>query len=137
MPSFFDFQQGTESRTGASDSSPLLGRFRAVPDAQRQARRVRSHGLLGSFTGGRGLANRYSLVFGSADDNDSDEGESDGEDVGALRRWGRLQKDLWLEPKQAAVTQIVDKWWSRWIVLAILPAALVCHKAYLNFWHYE
>lgn len=69
MPSFFAFQQGTESRVTASESSPLLGRFRAVPDAQRRARRSNSNGLLGSLTSGRGFGGRYSLVFGNADDD--------------------------------------------------------------------
>ena len=97
MPSFFAFQQGTESRAPAIESSPLLGRFRAVPDAQRRARRSNSGGFLGSLTGGRGLGGRYSLVFGGADGDDSDEGDLvDGEDMGALKRWGRTQRDLWI-----------------------------------------
>jgi len=28
-------------------------------------------------------------------------------------------------PKQGAVKRVVDKWWSRWFVLVVLPAALV------------
>ncbi len=132
MPSFFAFQQGTESRAPVSESSPLLGRFRAVPDAQRRARRSNSNSLLGSLTGGRGFGGRYSLVFGNADDNDSDEGDLvDGEDMSALKRWGRVQRDLWLEPKQVAVAKVVDKWWTRWAVLAVLPAALVSNAVYV------
>lgn len=120
MPSFFNFQQGGESRRD-SESSPLLGRFRAVPDAQRIGRRnSQRNSLFGSFAAGRGFA--YSRVFGDADD--SDEGDLlENEDIGLLRRWVRT--DLWLEPKQAAVGKLVDKWWSRWAVLVILPAALV------------
>ncbi len=123
MPSFFDFQQGSERPT--TDSSPLLGRFRAVPDAQRLGRRS-SHrnSLLGSFTAGRGFG--YGGVFGNG--NGSDEGDLlENEDMGSLSRWGRTQRDLWLEPKQAAVGKLVDKWWSRWAVLVFLPAALVSY----------
>jgi hypothetical protein len=119
MPSFFAFQQGTESRGPANDNSPLLGRFRAVPDAQRQGRRSHRNSFLGTLTGVR-----YGTVFGDADD--SDEGDLlEREDMGALRRWGLVQRDLWLEPKQAAVGKLVDRWWRRWTVLAVLPAALV------------
>jgi hypothetical protein len=130
MPSFFDFQQGSESRGQANDSSPLLGRFRAVPDAQRIGRRNSyRNSLLGSFTAGRGFG--YGAVFGNGDD--SDEGDLlESEDMGALRRWGRTQRDLWLEPKQAAVAKLVDKWWSRWAVLVVLPAALVSNIACLT-----
>ncbi|KAJ4146531.1 hypothetical protein NW754_001996 [Fusarium falciforme] len=34
MPSFFQFTQGSESRVRPNDSTPLLGRFRAVPRAR-------------------------------------------------------------------------------------------------------
>jgi len=34
-------------------------------------------------------------------------------------------RDLWIEPKQQAVTRAVERWWVRWVVLAVLPAALV------------
>ncbi|KAG4411702.1 hypothetical protein IFR04_015156 [Cadophora malorum] len=139
MPSFFAFQQGTESRAPAIESSPLLGRFRAVPDAQRRARRSNSGGFLGSLTSGRGLGSRYSLVFGVAGaGDDSDEGDLvDGEDMGALKRWGRTQRDLWLEPKQAVVARVVDKWWTRWAVLAVLPAVLAVAWCALPFPQYE
>ena len=137
MPSFFAFQQGTESRLPTSESSPLLGRFRAVPDAQRRARRSNSGGFLGSLTGGRGLGSRYSLVFGvaGAGGDDSDEGDLvDGEEMGALKRWGRMQRDLWLEPKQAVVARVVDRWWTRWAVLAVLPAVLVSGASSFVVW---
>ena len=55
-------------------------------------------------------------------DGDDDLG---GEDMSLVRRWGRVQRDLWLEPKQAAVARMVERWWSRWAVLIVLPAALV------------
>jgi hypothetical protein len=135
MPSFFNFQQGSEARGGlGTESSPLLGRFRAVPDAQRIGRRnsYRST-LFGSFAG-RGFG--YSRVFGDGDE--SDEGDLlEHEDMGALRRWGRAQRDLWLEPKQAAVGKLVDKWWTRWAVLVILPAALAVGWCALPFPQYD
>ena len=128
MPSFFNFQTGSESRGPATDSSPLLGRFRAVPDVQRIGRRNSyRNSLLGSFTAGRGFG-----VFGNGGGDDSDDGDSiETEDMGALRRWGRTQRDLWLEPKQAAVARLVDKWWTRWVVLVFLPAALVCEPGFV------
>ncbi|KAH8800954.1 hypothetical protein F5882DRAFT_318110 [Hyaloscypha sp. PMI_1271] len=135
MPSFFNFQQGSEARGGlGTESSPLLGRFRAVPDAQRIGRRnsYRST-LFGSFAG-RGFG--YSRVFGDGDE--SDEGDLlENEDMGTLRRWGRAQRDLWLEPKQAAVGKLVDKWWTRWAVLVILPAALAVGWCALPFPQYD
>jgi hypothetical protein len=128
MPSFFAFQQGTETRSSLNDSSPLLGRFRAVPNAQRQGRRNHRNSLIGTFsesTLGRG----YTSLFGHGDSDDSDEGDRvDREDMGAFERWSRVQRDLWLEPKQATVAKMVGRFWSRWIVLVILPAALVCES---------
>lgn len=127
MPSFFAFQQGTESHGSNNDSSPLLGRFRAVPDASRRLHR-NSLSLLGRFAAGnsfgREIERGYGAVFGGLG-GDGDDDVVEGEDMGALRRWGRVQKDLWLEPKQAAVAKLVGRWWTRWLVLVVLPAALV------------
>lgn len=134
MPSFFNFQQGSRENY-VTDSSPLLGRFRAVPDAQRIGRRnSQRNSLFGSFAPGRGFG--YTSVFGGGDD--SDEGNLlENEDVGRLRRWGKIQRDIWLEPKQAAVGQLVDKWWSRWAVLVFLPAALAVGWCALPFPQYD
>ena len=56
MPSFFQFTQGTESRFRPNDTSPLLGRFRAVPPrSDLGPRRHSSLGLLAETLGnGRG-----------------------------------------------------------------------------------
>jgi hypothetical protein len=121
MPSFFDFQTGSEARRLSDSSSPLLGRFRAVPTAHQ--RRSRGRGtLFGGYYG-------YESVFGHEDDSpsedDDDDDDDDDEDDGLLRRCGHKLRDLWLEPKQAAVARAVRWWWSRWVVLAVLPAALV------------
>jgi hypothetical protein len=84
---------------------------------------------LGSFTAGRGFG--YVGVFENGDD--SDEGDLlDNEDMGVFRRWSFTLRDLWLEPKQAAVAKLVDKWWSRWAVLVFLPAALVRDPRYAS-----
>ena len=125
MPSFFQFQQGTESRARLNtDSSPLLGRFRAVPDTSGGRRRSRGYSGNGIFGTFRAARIGYEAVFGGgSEDGESEEGE-DGHN-GVVRRWGRKLRDLWLEPKQAAVRRTVDRWWSRWVVIAVLPAALV------------
>ncbi|KUJ24383.1 uncharacterized protein LY89DRAFT_604996 [Mollisia scopiformis] len=134
MPSFFDFQQGNETRGPANDSSPLLGRFRAVPDAQRHGTRSHRNSLLGTWTG-RGSGWGYGTVFGTNDDDDDDSIEI--EDMGRLKRWGRIQRDLWLEPRQAVVARLVDKWWSRWVLLAVFPAALAVGWCALPIPQYE
>lgn len=47
--------------------------------------------------------------------------------AGRVADWARRTvRDLWVEPRQGAVKKVVDVWWSRWGVLVILPAALVC-----------
>jgi hypothetical protein len=133
MPSFFAFQQGSERRTAfTNETAPLLGRFRAVPDSPRF-----SEGSGKSLLGFN--VDRLGAAFGVGTSND--EGEVDnGEDEGCegVPKWGKSMKDLWLEPKQSAVARVVDKWWTRWTVLVVLPAALVssfCDKIVipLNF----
>lgn len=123
MPSFFTFQQGSESRACASthtDSSPLLGRFRAVPDTNRSAQR---NSILGLDSLG---------VFGNVwDDGDDggDEGEDEAEGGKAARWWRRRRRalrDTWLEPKSAAVGRVLERWLTRWMVLAVFPALMVC-----------
>ncbi|KAF4636467.1 hypothetical protein G7Y89_g1609 [Cudoniella acicularis] len=138
MPSFFTFQQGNDPRGATNDSSPLLGRFRAVPDSQRNANGRRSHrnSLLPNFTTGIGFGAAYGSVFGNGDGDDS-EGDSDDEDLSAIRRFARTSRDLWLEPKQLAVGRVVDKWWSRWAALVFLPAGLAIAWCALPFPQYE
>lgn len=137
--SFFAFQTGDSSRAPApSDSSPLLGRFRAVPD-QHRARR-------NSFFNTIGRRRSYYGVFGSSSTRDEDSGtDTDGDEdslSGGGGGWakvrrgarrvnrrvkgmGRLMRDLWLEPKQGSVANVVERWWWRGVVLVGLPAALV------------
>jgi len=125
MPSFFNFQQGHDPHGATTDSSPLLGRFRAVPDApRRNVRHRNSLSLLGSFTNGSAFGRGYGGVFGSGNAVDGSE-EDDGEGQGLIRGWVKTSRDLWLDPKQATVRRVVEKWWTRWLVLVVLPAALV------------
>lgn len=125
MPSFFNFQQGTESHGSASDSTPLLGRYRAVPGAEGTRRRSRGNSLFENLNRGSIYGWGYEAVFGDTD-GASDGGDlADHEDMGRLRRWRRTQRDLWLEPKQAAVARLIERWPSRWAVLVFLPAILV------------
>jgi hypothetical protein len=74
------------------------------------------------------LERGYGAVFGNLA-GDGGEVELEEEDMGVVRRWGRVQRDLWLEPKQAAVARLVDRWWGRWLVLVVLPAVLVSCEA--------
>lgn len=130
MPSFFQFTQGNESRTRfSSDSSPLLGRFRAVPpqsDVPGRRRRSSTLDLFTSNNRGSVHVGYGALLSASGLENyDSDAARSDLEDLGV---WGRLWRriaDVWVEPTQVAVKGVVDVWWSRYGVLVFLPAALV------------
>ncbi|TAQ87382.1 hypothetical protein B7494_g4295 [Chlorociboria aeruginascens] len=125
MPSFFNFQQGLESRGPNNDTSPLLGRFRAVPDVQRNRNRS---SLFNSLTP-RGYIQSFGDFEGS---------ETDADDAqGLLRRWGSKFRDLWLEPKQYAVARTVDSWWSRWSVLVVLPAGLAVAWCAIPFPQYD
>lgn len=143
MPSFFQFTQGTESRVRPSDSSsPLLGRFRAVPPRQDLGaaghRRSSPLGLLSDRRGGPGRGSVH-VGYGAAalvaaglrpEDHDDDDSDSlDSFDGDGASRWERVwQKwvvDLWVDPRQVAVKRVVDTWWSRYGVLVFLPAALV------------
>ncbi|XDG08462.1 hypothetical protein ABKA04_008077 [Annulohypoxylon sp. FPYF3050] len=149
MPDFFPFIPGTETgraaRQHASDASPLLGRFRAVPTASRSA--AQQLGLL-STNGGRGSVHvGYGALLVAGIDSDSEEDDEDdddgmGNDNGSDRRcttvmrrglriWRRFARssrrnvrDLWVAPRQTAVKRVVESWWRRWGVLVFLPAAL-------------
>ncbi|KAI0384169.1 hypothetical protein F5Y04DRAFT_237516 [Hypomontagnella monticulosa] len=163
MPEFFPFIPGNETGRAArqhlaSDASPLLGRFRAVPPARSQAQQ--QLGLLGRGSVHVGYG---ALVFGSESDsegddedggdddrNSSDNGnDNNGRGCGAavrrtsraLRRVARLMRrsirDLWIAPRQTAVKRVVERWWSRWGVLVFLPAALAVGWCALPFPQYS
>ncbi|KAI0178844.1 hypothetical protein GGR52DRAFT_578987 [Hypoxylon sp. FL1284] len=163
MPDFFPFIPGTETgraaRQHASEASPLLGRFRAVPPSRaaasplaRAAQQQHQQQQLGFLTaGGRGsvhvgygaqlVASGLERDYSDEEDDedeDGDGGDEDGNGRGcgaawrrtgrAWRRFVRLSRrnmmDLWIAPKQTAVKRVVERWWSRWGVLVVLPAAL-------------
>lgn len=144
MSSFFQFTQGSESRIRPTDSSPLLGRFRAVPPRPGLGLGHRRHSQLGLLAdrlgGGRGsvhvgygaLVAAELLAGGGGDDDDDDDGQAvddDGDDDGGSawqRLWQGWVLDLWVDPRQAAVKRVVDRWWSRYGLLVFLPAMLVC-----------
>lgn len=133
MPSFFAFHQGNES--GArfnNDAAPLLGRFRAVPD-QNTLRNKQSVGdLFSSFTGGSVERGSFGGGYGSiwrtrSGGNTTDaDGEWDGwgPEEGRLRRWWRIIEDIWIKPQKDAVGLVLDRWWARWLIMVVLPAAV-------------
>jgi hypothetical protein len=155
MPNFFPFIPGTETsrvaRQHASDfdSSPLLGRFRAVPrslsqqqhsrnpfSVSRRRRASSSSSYLAALlsAGGRGSVHvGYGALVTAALESDDDSGnelyDSDDEGVSWLERAGRAvarsMNDLWVAPRQGAVKKVVESWWRRWGLLVFLPAGLV------------
>ncbi|KAH6692627.1 hypothetical protein F5X68DRAFT_59710 [Plectosphaerella plurivora] len=140
MPAFFQFTQGTESRSRPQpDASPLLGRFRAVPPPLTRRPSAGALGLLSSAIGnGRGSVHiGYGSILAAElddeaeiqaamNDDDDDEGSGNGRARWALfwaKTW-RGTRDLWIEPRQVAVKRLIDVWWKRFGVLVFLPAAL-------------
>ncbi|KAK3984383.1 hypothetical protein QBC44DRAFT_388490 [Cladorrhinum sp. PSN332] len=138
-PTFFSFEQGSERAQNVRhyntvESSPLLGRFRAVPrqDYRSPKPRIgRSRTAPGSL-GGAGWRGSVHVGYGaiSQEEEDREEEEeeegpdSDGEEVvGFGRVWRRL-KNTWVDPKAVVVRRLVDVWWTRWGVLVVLPASL-------------
>ncbi|KAL1898522.1 hypothetical protein Sste5346_003426 [Sporothrix stenoceras] len=51
-------------------------------------------------------------------------------------RAGRHLRNLWLTPKNATVRRAVDRWWSRWALLVIVPAVLAVVWCALPFPQY-
>ncbi|KAL7902067.1 hypothetical protein HDV63DRAFT_377630 [Trichoderma sp. SZMC 28014] len=137
MPTFFQFTQGTESRVRPTDSSPLLGRYRAVPPRPGIGQRRPSSplGLLSShYENGRDsihvgygaliVAEIEAARLGSL----GNAGIGDDEALAGMSRWERLWQgyfiDLFVDPRPSAVKRVVDRWWSRYGLLVFLPAAL-------------
>jgi hypothetical protein len=50
-----------------------------------------------------------------------------------MRRLATSFEDTWVTPKPGRVKRIVKRWWSRWFVLVVLPAALVSPPAIANY----
>lgn len=142
MPTFFSFEQGSESRSRfpTTDTSPLLGRFRAVPGQPRAANtssnRRGSLGLLtrASWRNSVHIGHGYGALINAGLQDDGSSGDDDENDLMVdenearwlrrLRRRWRKVDNLWITPKQGAVRKVASSWWRRWLVLVILPAAL-------------
>ncbi|KND91323.1 Uncharacterized protein TOPH_03930 [Tolypocladium ophioglossoides CBS 100239] len=136
MSSFFQFTQGSESRVRPTDSSPLLGRFRAVPPRPGLGLGHRRHSQLGlladRLAGGRGSVHvGYGALVAAeleADDDGDAQAVDDGDGDDGRSVWQRLWQgwvlDLWVDPRQTAVKRVVDRWWSRYGLLVFLPAVL-------------
>lgn len=158
MPTFFAFQQGREdaSRYNA-DASPLLGRFRAVPQDRREGSRNPYRASDSSFLSatharhsvhvgyGALLAARLDAEAAREHSDDDDDASSDDEFGGLATRPGRfgLAKavkkawcridELFVTPLQQPVRKAVDKWWTRWSLLVLLPALLAVAWCALPF----
>ncbi|KAH0494981.1 hypothetical protein TgHK011_008559 [Trichoderma gracile] len=134
MPSFFQFTQGSESRVRPTDSSPLLGRYRAVPPRPR--RPSSPLGLLSArYENGRdsihvgyGALIVAEIEAGLLDGRDGSSAGDRTEDGESRSRWERLWQsyfvDLFVNPRPSAVKRVVDRWWTRYGLLVLLPAAL-------------
>ncbi|KAF4500013.1 hypothetical protein FAGAP_3816 [Fusarium agapanthi] len=139
MPSFFQFTQGTESHVRPNDSAPLLGRFRAVPPRPGVVSRRRSQlGLFSNTADNRGSVHILGYGAFPADDDDTDSGY-DLEDDRSLwqRLWQRWVLDIWVDPRQSAVKRVVDKWWSRYAFLVLMPALLAVAWCSIPFPQYR
>lgn len=148
MPTFFSFEQGTEarSRLPAAEASPLLGRFRAVPRDPRSSNRRGSLGLLtrASWRNSVHVGHGYGALISAGLDDDRTAGgggdELEDETRPAWVRWCRKRwkaiDELWITPKQTAVSRVASAWWSRWLLLVVLPAALAVGWCAIPFPHY-
>ncbi|EGR47449.1 uncharacterized protein TRIREDRAFT_79361 [Trichoderma reesei QM6a] len=134
MPTFFQFTQGSESRVRPTDSSPLLGRYRAVPPRPR--RPSSPLGLLSahhengrdSIHVGYGALIVAEIEAGLLDGRDGSGAGDITEDGEPRSRWERLWQsyfiNLFVNPRPSAVKRVVDRWWTRYGLLVLLPAAL-------------
>ncbi|KAK5992661.1 hypothetical protein PT974_06076 [Cladobotryum mycophilum] len=133
MPSFFQFTQGTESRVRPTDSSPLLGRYRAVPPRPGIGRRRSQLGLFSNQPGARdsihvgyGALVAAELEAEAEHDRRLRAANYDIEDGLSIWEWvwEKWILDLWVDPRASAVKGVVDRWWSRYGLLVFLPALL-------------
>lgn len=135
MPSFFSFQQGSDSRALPPPETESLryGRFRALPTPKRSVGDLFSaFGLnapdplriprwTGRGPGGAGGGYSYGSINidsrGNAAETDDTEDEEQDE------RWW-LDRML-ISPRRHMVVKLVDRWWRRLGLLVVLPAAVV------------
>lgn len=158
MPTFFSFEQDSESRSRfpATEASPSLGCFRAVPSDNPQSRRRGSLGLLtrSSWCNSVRIGHAHSALLAAGvaaglagdsssgsdeDEDDEDEDEDENEARWARwvrRRWKRDVEDMWITPKQAAARRVANSWWRRSLALVVLPTALAvdwCAGPFLQY----
>ncbi|KAK4229692.1 hypothetical protein QBC38DRAFT_534847 [Podospora fimiseda] len=140
MPTFFSFEQGSERAQNVRhyntvESSPLLGRFRAVPRSSNNSSFSSQHwdpkpgigrsrtapGDLGRAAGWRGSVHVGYGAIAQEEGEDEEDGEGEGE---GGEGWLERMRNTWVDPKSGVVRRLVDVWWTRWGVLVLLPAAL-------------
>lgn len=158
MPQFFSFQQGSETNQARqnAETTPLLGRFRAVPRPQQPGlpglspRRSRSASAAHLSLLSAGYRGSVHVGYGAlltAELEDGDDDDWDEEEYYALDgRWERLvwwSRRLWkkmehtfITPKGVVVKRTVDLWWSRWTVLVVFPALMAVTWCALPFPQY-
>lgn len=146
MPSFFDFQLGSDSWLPPPEAESLrYGRFRALPIQKRSVGDLFSaFGLnpqdsqqvprwVGRGPGGAGGGYSYGSININTRGRAAEvEGEGDGEGEGEEEdgRWW-LDRML-ISPRRRVVVKLVDLWWRRLLLLVVLPAAIVSVR-YLFF----
>ncbi|KAL7275492.1 hypothetical protein RUND412_001550 [Rhizina undulata] len=125
MPSFFHFQQGSDTRSLPSETESLrYGRFRAFPAAKRAVGSIfEALGLDGSDLpvneGSRSRHTDYgSIRISSRDGRSSDEEEEEKDERWWLDR-------IFISPRRPMVEKMIETWWRRTGVLVLLPAGIV------------
>ncbi|KAL8392614.1 hypothetical protein RB595_002709 [Gaeumannomyces hyphopodioides] len=90
------------------------------------------------------LAAQLDAEGGSDGDGDNDDDDDYYDDdyyaqgflTRAVRRAWRTLDELWITPRPGPVRKVVDKWWSRWALLVVLPASLAVGWCALPFPQY-
>lgn len=69
------------------------------------------------------------IEAGLLDGRDGSSAGDTTDDGGSRSKWERLWQsyfiDLFVNPRPSAVKRVVDRWWTRYGLLVLLPAALV------------
>lgn len=125
MPSFFAFQQGSDSRSLPPPETESLryGRFRAMPAPKRSV-----GNLFGAFSAGasrpllnNGRLEHYSYGAINTPPGANNNGTAGGEEVD--KRWW-LDR-VFISPRRKTVAWMAQRFWRRLGVLVVLPATIV------------